>query len=213
MRPCVIPQSIRVKTINQSNNTAFWIFDPAAKVPFRVNSPHFKARTGGMADPVMGLSKARYDDLGSQMVYLQDTVMSMVDYFMEGASLEIDPKTLTMVYDRIYNHIQAHLNAMQSNKSYDIGDTFSVFEDLVDFASSIFNTVDNYKSENKVTTNVADPFASMLSSRPTFMTMFTKDPRDQENNAETLQSDVKISPLVEMLERMRLYYNGGSGWG
>lgn len=211
MQPCVIPEAIRNKPVDTENNTAFWIFDRGALFPFRVNSPHFKARTGGMDDPVMGLSKERYQDVGSQMVFVQDTIISLVDYFMEGASLEITPEVSVAVYDRIYNHIHAHMTAMMTNKMYNIGDTFSVFEDLVEFGCMIYPTVDAYKAANRIANVSDDPFTSMLGTRPNFMTMFTKDPHASPVPA-ALQSEVKVSPLVTMLERMKVYYNGGYGW-
>lgn len=213
MGPTTIPSSKIHKTVNQSNNTAYWIFDVDAKVPFRVNAPHFKARTGGMNDPVLGMSPTRYQDMSAQMVYLQDTVMSLVEYFIEGATLEIAPETTNLVYDRIYNHMNAHMLAMQSSKSYNIEDTFNVFEDLVDFACAVYPTVLAYKDSNVKTTVPDDPFASMMYARPNFMTMFNKtQSTGMVTTSDTIQPQIKVSPLVNMLERMRVYYNGGMGW-
>lgn len=213
MLPTVIKSSNIYKNVDQSNNTAYWIFDTDSKVPFRVNAPHFKAKTGGMNDPVLGMSATRYQDMSAQMVYIQDTVMSVVEYYLEGATLEISPEISNQIYDRIYNHLNAHMTAMQSSKSYNIEDTFNVFEDLVDFACAVYPTVIAYKDSNVKTTVPDDPFATMMHARPNFMTMFNKtQTKDRTEQSDTLQSQIKISPLVSMLERMRTYYNGGMGW-
>ena len=213
MQPTTIPSANIRKAVNQNANTAYWIFDRGAQVQFKVNSPHFKARAGGMHDPVIGMSRNRFEDLSAQMVSVQDTVMGLVEYFMEGASLEIKPEISTLVYDRIYAHMEAHLKAMSTRKSYDIGDTFSVFEQLVDFACVIYPTVLGYKEVNKLpTVTTADPFANMMYARPNFMTSFNRDTSQAAVVNDTLQSEIKVSPLVDMLERMRMYYNGGMGW-
>lgn len=211
MQSTTIPSAKLHKAVDHSKNTAYWIFDSEAKVPFKVNAPHFKAKTGGMEDPVLGMSSSRYQDMSAQMVYIQDNVMSLVEYFLEGATLEITPPTLNEIYDRIYNHINAHMSAMQSSKAYNIGDTFNVFEDLVDFACAVYPTVASYKEMNSTTTVAVDPFLNMMHSRPSFMTMFNKS-QIETTVEETTTHSVKVTPLVDMLERMRVYYNGGLGW-
>lgn len=211
MQPSVNKLLVASKSNEQRKDTAFYIFDRGAQVPYRVSMAHHRAHNGAMGDPIMGYeNQSKLDSLATQMIYVQSPVMEVVDYFMAGASLDISPETMELIYERIENHIDAHTKAMRERANYYIGDTFEVFEQLVEFAVSIYPRVKDYRDRHKKVDRNDDPFLRMVTGRANFMTILNREAvkieqRDSKNGFQPC-------PLIDKLERMQLYYESSQSW-
>ena len=209
MQPGVNKMLVAAAGKEQRRDTAFYIFDKAAMVPYRVSMVHHRAQNGSMGDPIMGQSKSDMDNLSKQLVYIQSPVISIVDYYIAGATLDITPETMDIIYDRIEKHLDAHAKAMRSDASYYIGDTFGLFEQMVEFATVIWPRVKGYRSKNKISSPSDDPLATMMSGRANFMTMLNKAEFKTEKKKE---NTFERCPLEDKLERMKVFYESSQSW-
>lgn len=189
-------------------DTAFYIFDTLTQLPFSVSVLHHRMYTGAKDDPIFDMDDDRVLENSKNMLKIQAPVIRAVDYYIEGASLDISFEVMSTMYDRITNHLEAHALAMRTNAGYYIGDTFQVFEHLVEFATSIYGRVKYYKEGNKQL-DPSDPMSSFLGGRANFMTLFN---RKTEPDPDLNQPKHLVCPLEGLLDRMRLYYESSQSW-
>lgn len=208
MQPGINKGLIAAKGKVQRKDTAYYLFDKGAQIPYRVSMAHHRMHNGAMNDPMMNQSKDQLDDISKQFVYIQTPVIDAVDYFISGASVDIAPETMDVIYDRIEKHIDAHSVAMRSDPRYYIGDTFEVFEQIVEFAAAIWPRVKGYRDKHKIVSPSDDPMARMLTGRANFMTMLNR----QEVKVERKEEGFLRCPLEDKLERMRVYFESSQSW-
>lgn len=210
MQPSVNKALVKAGNTQNRNDTAFFIFDRQSQLPFRVSAIHHKMNNGGMGDPMIGLTKTDMDSFSSQMISIYAPVIVAVDYYIDGASLDISTETAVEMYDRIDRHLDAHISAMRTNVDYYIGDTFSVFEHLVEFATALYPRVHGYKQVNKVKSQ-DDSFTSMISGRANFMTLLSKSDESEKKKVDGGEK-ILICPMQDKLERMQVYYESSQSW-
>lgn len=155
-------------------STAVEIFDRDFIYPFEVDQVHFKMNNGTHKLPMPVSGSAR--DQQQQFIALiptMGTIINMSDYYRDGATISIkDPEVARKVYKTILRHMEAHLNAMQNNRSY-VPPQDNTLRELADFATAIYykavqgdDDLDNEKTPSSF-------FAKVAASRPYLS--FSKD--------------------------------------
>ena len=210
MQPSVNKALVKAANTQNRNDTAFFIFDRQSQLSFRVSAIHHKMNNGAMGDPMIGLTKTDMDAFSSQMISIYAPVIVAVDYYIDGASLDISTETAVEMYDRIDKHLDAHISAMRTDVGYYIGNTFSVFENLVEFATALYPRVHGYKQANKIKSQ-HDSFTSMISGRANFMTLLSKSDESEKKKADNGEK-MLICPMQDKLERMQVYYESSQSW-
>lgn len=210
MQPSVNKALLQSESKSQRTDTAFYIFDKQAQMPFKVSAIHHRMNNAAMGDPMIGMSKKDMDAFSNQMVPIYAPVIKAVDYYMDGATLDISTETAVEMYDRIDRHLDAHITAMRTDVGYYIGDTFPVFETLVEFATAIYPRVHGYKQSNKIKSS-EDSFATMMSGRANFMTLLSK--KETEDGPKSGNEEkILICPMQDKLDRMQMYYESSQSW-
>ena len=132
----------RVKEKNNRGSTAYHIFDNECQYLFQVNNVHFRMNNITFDLPI-NYSGERKDleQVMNMMISTRGTIINMSDYYRDGARLGFeDPKVAAEIYKRILTHLDAHLQAMRSDRMYQAPDDDTLRE-LAEFA-----TVINYKA-------------------------------------------------------------------
>lgn len=209
MEPVINKAMVEAEKKRTRRDSAYFIFDRGAMVPFRVSVAHHKMKHGGIDDPILGARREDEEYNARQLISVAAPVMQLVDYFIEGATLDISYETMVEVYQRIENHINAHMKAMRTSTNYYIGDTFHVFEHLVEFACQIYPRIREEKESRLATSD--DPMTAMLSGRANFLTMIAKE-KELQNEEKSDTPDAIVSPLKEKLERMQIHYESSHSW-
>lgn len=122
MRASVNPHIATAKKRNLGvrNSTAWYLFDKENRYLFKVDNLHFRAKNRRMNDPLVS-NGSDYDmmRIGNEMIHTAGTIMEMVDYFIDGANIQFhDYKVPEDIYQRIGNHLEAHLEAMRTDIGY-----------------------------------------------------------------------------------------------
>lgn len=215
MKPVINKKLLKAKNNPVRNDTAYYIFDRDNILPFRVGVMYHKMKYGSVNDPILGLERSQVNKFTNEMVSTHGPVIDLVDYFIEGATLDIPMDTMLIAYDRIDRHLEAHARAMRESSSYFIGDTFEVFEQLVEFGTSIYLRIKDARESNRQSSTRDDPMASLMGGRASFMTMVSRDQKSistsDEDRAE-LERKARICPLIDRLERMKTYYQSAHSW-
>lgn len=207
MRATAIPGLGKAIADRKERGTAYFLFEPSQLHPFSVDMAHFRMRNAANSDPLISTPGVSLEELSRRMVNVHGTIISMVDYYMDGAHLDIETPTAVVIYDRIEDHIDAHMRAMNTVIGYDIGGTFEVFEQLGDFASKLYWRVKEYKTGHRELDR-NDPFSSMVGARATFMTVRAARSAQIENNQEARakKKDDQLPPILEKIRRMRTFF-------
>lgn len=120
------------------NTTAYKLFDPACQHRFRVNNVHFRMANKTHDLPI-GTSgtKGDLEQVMISMIPTRGTIIEMSDYYRDGAQLGFDdPKIAGIVYKDILTHLDAHLNAMRTDRLYVVPTDDTLIE-LAEFATAI----------------------------------------------------------------------------
>lgn len=212
MQPGVNKHIVASRNKVKRTDTAYYLFDKDNQVPYRVSVIHHRAHNAAMDDPMFGQSDRDMDEISRQMVYIQTPVIAAVDYFIAGASLDISTEVAEVMYERIEKHLDAHTKAMRNDASYYIGDTFEVFEQLVEFATALWPRVKELRNKTKKHSDGRDPFATMALARPNFVTMAVQSGSIKSNKQKEDDEKFEPCPLIEKLERMKVYYESSQSW-
>ena len=212
MKPVVNTKLLKSKDKVVRNDTAYFIFDRANLLPFRVSTIHQKMRYGGSSDPVLGMTKSQVSEYTKELVSVHGPVIDAIDYFIEGATMDISVETMAIMYDRIDKHIDAHIKAMREDPGYYIGDTFQLFEQMVEFAVAIYPRMKEVRERNLASRTSDDPMKTLLGGRASFMTMVTRDMDLTKGKKPEEKDKVDVCPLVDKFERMKMYYESSQSW-
>lgn len=121
-----------------SKSTAVEIFDKEYVYPYEVDQVHFKMANGTYKLP-MAVSGTSKDHRQQQIALIPTlgTIISMSDYYRDGAVISIKSgEVAKTVYKTILRHMEAHLNAMQTDFHY-IAPTDDTLRELAEFATAI----------------------------------------------------------------------------
>lgn len=209
MRPSVNPDIVRAKAQPARNDTAYLIFDKGASLLYSTNFSHIRMKNGMADDPIYAETESSYVQATKSLMDLYGPIIDMVDYFMEGATIQIkNTLDVVTIYERIENHLDAHIQAMVRIKLYSTNDSFETFSHLTEFALSLYPRVRQYRLDNKVELD-GPSVKRLVSARPTFMSMKGKDTHLEERGSEPKQEKQEIPSVITKYNSLERIYNQG----
>lgn len=211
MKPVINTKLVKARNTPRRTDTAYYIFDKDNILPYRVSIIHHRMKYGASNDPILGLERRQVSEYSKELISVHGPVIDIVDYFIAGATLDIPLQTMVELYDRIDKHLDAHIKSMREDPGYYIGDTFELFEQMVELCCTIFSRVDEVRKGNITSLTSDDPMTMLMKGRVSFMTMVTRDTPVTQNKEET-SKEKNVSPMVDKLERMRIYYESSMSW-
>lgn len=208
MRPTPRPELTRSKRTTRKDS-AYFIFDKKESLRFRTNLSHVRMKHGATDDPIYAKTRDDYMATSTVLLDVYGPVIDMVDYFMEGAVVVIpDTAVAVKVYERIDNHLDAHISAMIKYKMYNVKEDFESFTYMTEFALSLWQRVNAYyKSKGKDVS--ATPIQAMLASRPTFMLTSEQSQQTAKRN----DPEKEIPPILEKYNRLERLFIQDRGRG
>lgn len=117
-------------------DTSDFIFTRAELHEYEIDNAHFKMKNGmaNMPSVVITGDESELNWIAGQMIATADCIWDIVVQFINGATIRFPRKeTAAKIYKRITAHMDAHLNAMRTNKMYDPPDPED-FRKLAEFA-------------------------------------------------------------------------------
>lgn len=128
----------RASEPNVPKTTAYYIFDKNEKHLYAVDAAHFRAMSGRMGESIIGATSAmEVEAAAAEMISTGGTIWNIITQFIEGATITFpEPKVASRIYKHILKHLEAHLQEMRSNLSYDAPE-LEDFQQMAEFATAI----------------------------------------------------------------------------
>lgn len=128
----------KVKRVTKNRNcTAYRIFDKECQHNYAIDNAHFqfKNQRNGLLVAYDGEHNT-LEQLASVFKHTSGTIIEMIDQFIEGATIQLEAEVAYKVYNDILKHLDAHLQAMQTDPVYD-PPNIDDFRYMAEFATAI----------------------------------------------------------------------------
>lgn len=182
--------------------TAYYIFDRAEKHMYQLDAAHFRAMNGRMGDSIIGATSALdVEAAAAEMISTGGTIWDIVTQYIEGGSITFqEPAVAVKIYKRILKHLEAHLQEMRTNISYDAPE-LDDFRQLAEFATAIrpYAMMNDPELDKTASSNALGGF---MGNRPVFR---AADPVSAPKKA-AIPKSVRT---LDAIERFMEMCNGG----
>jgi hypothetical protein len=179
-------------------DTADYIFSKDEQLNFNVDTAHFRAKNRSLHRPTVTSNPVEEEMnwIANQPVNTYGCVWDMVEYFIDGATLGFNDKSIAEIaYKRILDHFNAHIKAQRSDKMYmppDIED----FRMMGEFATAIRTIVVDINPliDKPIFANPLDG----LRVRPTFSKSIMEEKKEEGVVAKSIEQMDIIEQYMEM---------------
>lgn len=180
-------------------DTAYFIFDKDWTYLYDIDTAHFKAKNHALHFPVVASSLDEMEWISHQPISTSGTIWEIVTQFLEGATIAFrDVKIPADIYRRIVNHLDAHLLAMRTEKSYSPPDVED-FRHLAEFATAIRSQAVDHDSDIDSTQKKNQNLMQFMSQRPTFSMATTPPVTAKPQVAKSVAKMDSIERYLEMI--------------
>lgn len=129
-------RGFRISEKKVAHDTADYIFGRFELHEYEIDNAHFKMKNGLGRMPIVvqqgGDNEMRW--IANQMIATADNIITICDQFIDGATIRFPRKeTAVKIYQRVLQHMDAHLGAMRTDKMYEAPNADD-FRQLAEFA-------------------------------------------------------------------------------